>query len=192
MILKTKTWVFLLFAATGLCACSFQSERKSEKYYIKYADAIEELKRDYEKLYRVQPFSFGFTDRSYKHYAMEVTTDTLRYVYNSEVSRSKMYETIQKFNYDTVILKRMSDRMKEIKCLWLTKPSFFLDGVKESITTLSFRSVSVEKPFVENKYYILIFPDREFQNEEVRARIKKGDIVKIKDGVYFMIGSTFR
>jgi hypothetical protein len=115
---------FLLFAATGLGACSFQSERKTEKYYIKYADAIDELKRDYEKLYRVQPFSFGFTDRSYKHYVLEVTTDTLRYVYNSEVSRSKMYETIQKFNYDTVILKIMSDRMQEIKCFWLTKPSF--------------------------------------------------------------------
>ena len=151
MILETKTWVFLLFAVTALGACSFQSERKTEKYYIKYADAIEELKHDYEKLYRTQPFSFGFTDRSYKHYVMEVTTDTLRYVYNSEVSRSKMYETIQKFNYDTVILKRMSDRMKVIKCLWLTKPSFILDGVRESVTTLSFRSVAVEKPFVENE-----------------------------------------
>ena len=82
--------------------------------------------------------------------------------------------------------------MQEIKCLWLTKPSFFLDGIKESVTTLSFRSVAVEKPFVENKYYILIFPDHEIQSEEVKARIKKGDIAKIKDGVYFMIGNTFR
>ena len=103
-----------------------------------------------------------------------------------------MYETITKFNYDTVVLRRMSETMKEIRCLWLTKPSFFLEGVRESVTTLSFRSVQVEKPFVENKYYILIFADKEFQNEEVKAKIKKGDIAKIKDGVYFMIGNSFR
>jgi hypothetical protein len=189
---KSKILFIYLSGTIIFASCAVQSERKSAKYYEKNAAAIEALKRDFDQQYKIQPFSFGFTDRSYKHYVLEVTTDTLRYVYNSEVSRSKMYETITKFNYDTVVLRRMSETMKEIRCLWLTRPSFFLEGVRESVTTLSFRSVQVEKPFVENKYYILIFADKEFQNEEVKAKIKKGDIAKIKDGVYFMIGNSFR
>ena len=97
-----------------------------------------------------------------------------------------------KFNYDTSLLRKLSLKMKEIKCLWLDKSSFYLDGNKETVTFLSFKSVAIDKPFVENKYYILLFLPHPINHTEVKASIKKGKIVRINDLVYFGIGNRFR
>ena len=146
----------------------------------------------YDSLYRQQPFSVGFTDKTFTYYVMEVTTDTLRYIYNTEKSEHQLYRTIERFKYDTAILKRLALRMKEIKCLWLDKSTFYLDEKKDTITFLSFKSVSIETPFVENKYYVLLFLHHPLDTPGLRAKVKKGDIVKVDELVYFGIANRFR
>ena len=89
-------------------------------------------------------------------------------------------------------LIELGHKMKEIKSLWLSKSSFYLDGPYEIITFLSFKSVSSNKMFVENKYYILMFLPHPLTSSYIQARVKKGELVKINDLVYFMIGSGFR
>jgi hypothetical protein len=123
---------------------------------------------------------------------MEVTTDTLRYIYNTEQSEAKLFETIKKFNYDADILRKMATKMKEIKCLWLDKSSFYIDNKKETVTFFSFKSVLVDKPFTENKYYTLIFLDKPIEHPAIKARVTKGELVKINDLVYFTIANHFR
>ena len=184
--------IIMLIHFLALTSCAVNSTRKSASYYETNADQITEIRKNYESLYSHQPFSVGFTDKSFKYYVMEVTTDTLRYIYNTEQSEKKLLETIQRFQYDTAQLRQLARKMKEIKCLWLDKSSFYLDGVKESVTFLSFKSVTVDKPFVENKYYVLIFLNHELRDAETKARVKKGELVRITDLVYFMIGNRFR
>jgi hypothetical protein len=123
---------------------------------------------------------------------MEVRTDTVRYIYNTEKNKPQIYATVAKFQYDTAMLKELSIKMKAIKCLWLSKSSFYVNEKKETITFLSFKSTTIENPFVDNKYYILIFLDHPITSEDIRTKIKKGDLVKIDDLVYFTIGSNFR
>jgi len=153
---------------------------------------ITEVRQIYDSLYAHQPFSVGFTDKTFTYYTMEVTTDTVRYVYNTEKSGKRLYQTILKFNYDTLLLEDLSVKMKEIKCLWLDKSFFYIDEKKVAVTFLSFKSVAIDKPFVENKYYILLFLEHPLEHQEMKARIKKGNIVKINDLVYFGIGQRFR
>jgi hypothetical protein len=158
-----RAYIILLIAFVALSSCAVNSTRKSASYYETNKDQITQIRRNYEALYSHQPFSVGFTDKSFKYYVMEVTTDTVRYIFNTEQSETKLLETIQRFRYDTAQLRQLAREMKEIKCLWLDKSSFYLDGVKESVTFLSFKSVTIDKPFV-----------------------------RINDLVYFMIGNRFR
>ena len=187
-----RAYIIVLIPFVALSSCAVNSTRKSASYYETNKDQITEIRKNYEALYSHQPFSVGFTDKSFKYYVMEVTTDTLRYIFNTEQSEKKLLETIQRFRYDTAQLRQLAREMKEIKCLWLDKSSFYLDGVKESVTFLSFKSVTVDKPFVENKYYVLIFLNHELRDAEAEARVKKGELVRINDLVYFMIGNRFR
>ena len=191
-ITDCKSYIVASIIVLAQCACAVNAPRKSADYYEKYKDEITEVRKYYETLYSHQPFSVGFTDKSFKYYVMEVTTDTLRYIYNTEQSEKILYETILKFKYDTAMLRQLARKMREIKCLWLDKSSFYLDGEKELVTFLSFKSVTVDKPFVENKYYVLIFLNHELRDAEAKARVKKGELVRINELVYFMIGNRFR
>jgi hypothetical protein len=175
-----------------ISSCMMRAQRKSAAYYNKNQVLITHMLDSYEQLYNEQPFSIGYADRSYRYYIMYILTDTLRYIYNTRTGSDRLSELIHRFNYDTALLKDLALKMKQIKCLWLDKMSFYLDNKKDTATFLSFKSVLVEKPFVENKYYILLFLQHTPANPEIKARLKKGDLVRIKDTVYFMIGSHFR
>jgi hypothetical protein len=186
-------YALISMSAIFILGCTATSKRKSENYYYQNKDQITEILKLYERLYTHQPFSAGYSDKSYKYVTMEVITDTVRYVFNNKGdSKTKLFETIRKFDYDTAMLKELSERLKTIKALWLSKAIFNVNGKKEAVTFLSFKSVLVEKPFVENKYYILLFPPHAVNNPEAKAKIQKGDIVMINDSVYFMIGSKFK
>ena len=183
----------LLLLISGFCSCTgAKNNRKSAEYYQQNKIAILEMKSWYDSLYRQQPFSVGFTDKTFTYYVMEITTDTLRYIYNTEKSEQNLHQTIGRFRYDTSLLRRLAIRMKEIKCLWLDKATFYLDEKKDTITFLSFKSVSIEYPFVENKYYVLLFFHHPIDTPLMRTKVKKGDIVKVDELVYFGIANRFR
>jgi hypothetical protein len=188
--IKLTGFAFLIAAA--LMSCAATANRKSADYYLQNKNSINGLRQLYEQLYSQQAFAVGFTDKSCKYYVMEVRTDTVRYIYNTEKNKPQIYATVAKFQYDTAMLKELSIKMKAIKCLWLSKSSFYVNEKKETITFLSFKSTTIENPFVDNKYYILIFLDHPITSEDIRTKIKKGDLVKIDDLVYFTIGSNFR
>ncbi|ULQ57873.1 hypothetical protein KJS94_06635 [Flavihumibacter rivuli] len=173
-------------------SCAIGSKRKTAGYYFENKEAITQVRRYYDALYKIQPFSFGFADKKFKHYTIEVTTDTIRYIYNTDQSRDEMYATILQSDYDTIVLKDMAEQMKAIKCLWVDKSSFYLDGQKETVTFLSFKSVLIDKPFVENKYYTLVFFDTLTTHPEIKARVKRGEFHQIDDKVFFTIGNRFR
>jgi hypothetical protein len=190
---RTSRHLYLLLMIVGLTSCMTSSKRKSEDYYRDHQTVITEMRKSYDKLYRQQPFSAGFTDKSYKYYVMEVNTDTVRYIYNTEkAERAQLNAAISRFQYDTAILNDLALKMKSIKCPWLSKASFYVAEKRETVTYLSFKSAKNSGFFVENKYYILIFLEHPITSEDIKARIKKGDLVKIDKLVYFTIGNKFR
>jgi len=182
----------LMLIALIISCSGSKKNRKSVTYYNDNKTAILELRNLYDSLYSQQPFSVGFTDNTYTYYVMEITTDTVRYIYNTEKSEQQLYHAIERFHYDTTQLRKLATKMKEIKCLWLDKASFYLNEIKDTVTFLSFRSVTIENPFVENKYYVLLFIRRPIDTPLLRSKVKKGDLVKLDELVYFTIGNRFR
>lgn len=187
-----KFIILLIVPISAMFSCASSANRKSSDYYVENKVAIQEILGEYENLYATQPFSAGFSDKSFRYYVMEVQSDSVRYIYNTEKNLDHLKNTVAKYKYDTAALSSLAKKLKAIECLWLSKSSFFIDEKRETVTFLSFRSVSSRKAFVENKYYILIFAPHKIENDQIQARIKKGELVKIDDQVYFTIGSNFR
>ena len=171
---------------------SCATARKSEKYYQENKVAINELKSYYNVLYRQQPFSAGFTDKSLTYYVMQIITDTLRAIYTSDTRKKELGDNIERFHYDTALLRKMAVKMKEVKCLWIGRSNYYMDEQNVPFTFISFGSALVDKPFVEDKYYILIFLDEKLEHPELDQRIKKGKLIPVDDLVYFTIGSNYR
>jgi hypothetical protein len=186
---KPACLAILLACFTG---CFTASKGKSADYYRENRAALEDLRNQYEKLYSHQPFSAGFTDKSYSYFAMEVKTDTVRYIYNTEKNSQQVARLIHRFDYDTAQLRAFAIKMKELKCLWLSKSTFFVNEQRETVTFLSFDAAAGNKPFVEQKYYILIFLNHPIMSQEFEKRIKKGNLVKIDELVYYRIGNGYR
>lgn len=182
--------ICVLLAMTVTLSCTPQ--RKTAKYYNIHRAGINQLKNDFETLYRTQPFAAGFTDRSHKFLVMEINTDTLRIIYNSERRRKEIWQVVSRFHYDTVLLKAMVAEMRKVKCLWIGKGVHYFGEKKDSITVISFKSAAGEKAYKENKYYNLLFFSHPVFYPEIKSRIRKGELVQIEDKVYFTISNKYR
>jgi hypothetical protein len=187
---RIQIYPFLLCVIAISFSCA--TTRKSEKYYQENKVAISELRADLEVWYRHQPFSAGFTDKSFKFYSMQIVTDSLRAIYANDTGKKELWDNIFTFHYDTARLKKMAGKMKQLKCLWIGRSNYYMDDQKVPFTFISFGSALIEKPFVENKFYILIFLDKKIAHRELDNRVKKGKLVPIDDLVYFTIGSNYR
>ena len=187
-----KYRLYIILLAITLVGFSCTTARKSAKYYDQNKAAIKELRNYFEILYKQQPFAAGFTDKSFKYYAMQIVTDTLRSIYTNDTREKELWDNIYKFNYDTALLKKMAVKMKEVKCLWIGRSAYYMDEQKMPFTFISFGSALIEKPFVEDKYYILVFLDRKLEHAELEDRVKKGKLVPVDDLVYYTIGSSYR
>jgi hypothetical protein len=175
-----------------IAGCFGKGQRKSEAYYAQHASDLQVLKKTYDSLYQYQPFSVGYTDKSFKYYFVEFTTDSIRWVYNNETGADSMAATFQRIGYAPERFQRLLEIMKSTKCLWIDKVKRFADGKPAYFTYMSFGSVLVDKPFVENKYYALIFPNDPNALSAVRRSAKRGGIVAINDTVFFTITNRFR
>ncbi len=182
--------IFLAWIMVTCFSCG--AERKSAKYYQDNKADLVVLKTYYDSLYRTQPFAAGFTDKSCKYYVMQINTDTLRSVYTTDTRKGELWKNVLRYQYDTVLLNKMAAKMKQLKCLWLGKTTDWIEEQKETYTYISFGSAAVDKPFVEDKYYILIFLDHKIDHPEVETNIKKGKLVPVDGLVYFTIGSSYR
>jgi hypothetical protein len=174
-----------------LGAC-LPAKRKSAQYYYENKTAIEEVRLLFDSLYKHQPFSAGFSDRSFQYYLLEVTTDSVRYIYDTEKNKPLATAAITRFGYDTTLSFTLARLLKKIKCLWISKRSFYVNQQRETVTFLSFKSVANTNLFSENKYYTLVFLPHPISSKSLREKVRKGDIVQIEGLVYFLISSNFR
>ena len=99
---------------------------------------------------------------------MQIITDTLRAIYNSEKRKDELWQNVLRFHYDTVALKKMAAMMKKIKCLWVGKNDHFFGAKREGFTCISFQSA--DKAFRENKYYDSFYPIAKLTTRKCRSK----------------------
>jgi hypothetical protein len=173
-------------------ACAASKEKKTDKYYFEHEQEIQEIISLYKSLYKHQPFSLGFSDRSYEHIGMDIITDTVRYAIDNLQSMQIFREAVYAFEYDTVAIRNLYRKMYDIKCIWVGTTDIYYKGEKEDVIFLTFRSVRFGNPFLDRKYYTLVIFDPRFINAETDRLIREVGYKNVKNEIYFSIVEKFR
>ncbi len=186
--------VIVLFLLSGilLSSCFSAKIRKSEDYYFENRPALETLLKDYEALYRKQPFAIGFSDKRFSYYTIIMYTDSVRYLYNTHMNRKLVFDEMRQSSLTVEDLTGIARQIKDLKCLWIGKNELYIDNRKTMATNLSFKSQLFNRPFEENKYYILSFLETRMSKAATTRRLRKYGYHEVGRNVYFTISNRFR
>jgi len=185
--LVVPIFLFMFFAS-----CVALKQKKSETYYFKHETAINEILQLFKGLYKTQPLSLGFSSRSFKSIGVEINTDTVRYVINNDQSINLFYLGLETFQYDTIALRKIYQKMYDIKALWIGRSHYYYEGRQQELTFLSFRSVMFGNPFLDRQYYALLFLDEKNVDPEKEKAIAAAGFKKVKGNIYYTIADNFR
>jgi len=187
-----KSLVIFLLSGILLTSCFPAKIRKSEDYYFENKPALETLLKDYEALYRKQPFAIGFSDKRFSYYTIIMYTDSVRYLFNTRMNRKLVFDEMKQSSLTVEELTGIAQQIKELKCLWIGKNELYIDGRKTMATNLSFKSQLFNRPFEENKYYILSFLETRMSKATTTPKLRKYGYHEIGRNVYFTISNRFR
>jgi hypothetical protein len=190
--MRYQAIIFSILILAGLVSCVSMKERKSEKFYLQNRETIKSILSTYDSLYAYIPFNIGFSDRGFTKVGMDIITDTVRYAITNLQSVELFRRTIQGFHFDSARIRGLYEDLYSIKCIWLGKADFYFRGNRELLTYLSFKSVASGNPFLDRKYYTLVFFEPGLIQEEMYEKIASAGFKRIDTDIYFGILGKFR
>lgn len=194
-------YAILLFAILAF-ACSCTSLNITN-YYRKHQAALDSIDQTYKNAYREKPFSIEFTDRPFDHVSLELTTDTLTYIYEFALGERRLQDTLQKYRFNAPAINSLITQMRAVNCTWVNNLDYYTDDKRQSLIYISLWPRIFNSPFVNKKYYILTYFSlpQYFDSEGnllVRRRLKRirkinGEVFKkINDRVCYTLSDRFR
>lgn len=192
---KSFWHIHFVFAALLLlvgAACAPRGAKKSQRFYEKNQASIAQAFQLYAQLYKTQPLSLGFNDRNFKYKAIEIKTDTVRYVLNNEQSSYIFPMAIEAFRYDTVQLHALYDTLHSLRCFWMGADKAYGKDRAYNVYFLSFGSVQGGNPFLDREYYNLVWIDPLFFTENPNLDLVRKGFNRIKGNVFYTITDHYR
>ena len=187
-----------------MCSCAtIIPQQYAKKYYHKNESAITRIEENYKKLFVVKPIVIEFSDNEFKYINVEIKTDSLRYIYEFDLKKTDLGDTLHKFGFDTSAVVKLIKDMKLIKCTWINKLDYYIDDKKQNLIFMSMRPISVEIAFNNRKYYILTFYKQpqyydaegrllDKRNKFLLRKINNETFWRINDRVCYTISNHFR
>lgn len=201
MLTKLK-WT-ILFSVVVSLVISCSSKNISTKYYYQNEKALDRIEDTYKKLYRQQPFTIAFTDRSFNTVSVQIITDTLSYIYEFAVNESRLTDTLVAYHLNAPEIIELIQQMQSIRCTWVNKLDYYVDETKNTLIFMSIKPVALHAPFSYRKYYTLTyFPQPQYfdstgqlldKRRLHRLRKINGEIFnRINSKVCYTISGSFR
>ena len=121
-LIKTlSTWILIIAIVYG-CRTP---EKLNKKYYRLHKTELEQINAAYNQLFSIQPFILNFTDAGFKRYSVEISTDSIRYVYNTSILQLPLADSISRFGLDSNKVKNLGEMMFRSKCICVAHHSFY-------------------------------------------------------------------
>lgn len=192
--------ILLINAALLLVSCATTNIKK---YYSENKIALDSISRTYSQQNAKGSFSILFTDKSFEHVSIEITTDTIKYIYEFEMNEKRISDTLIKFHLPVYQIENLIASMKSVKCSWISNLDYYEDEKKNSLVYMSIRSKSWSFPLIDKKYYILTYYSQpQYYDNEGRLldrrtrrrlrRINKDIFYRINDKVCYTVSNLFR
>ncbi len=190
MIRCVKIFCACFFTAAILYACS-TPEKLSRKYYLSRRTELQQINSFYTDLWKIQPFILNFTDARFKHYSLEVSTDTVRYVYNTSIMKFSVADSISRFGLDSIMIKKLGQMMVGSKCICVAHHSFYSHDREFAANWLFFKQVQTSM-FKESRYHVLIFFKELLPADIQKEFIERQNLVQLEDNVFYTVSNRFK
>lgn len=153
-----KIWygIFLFCSVLLIGACNV-SKKISSAYYYNNEKTLDSIQQSYNTLYAQKPFSLEFTDKPFNNLSIAIITDSIKYIYQFEVTEKRMADTLQKYHLNIAGIKHLITQMKSIHCTWINNLAYYESEKKKMLTYISIRPVTANLPFTNSKYFILTY-----------------------------------
>ncbi|MDO6434995.1 hypothetical protein Q4E93_30555 [Flavitalea sp. BT771] len=200
--MRNKPTHILLYAAFALLACACKTMNIS-RYYRYHQSVLDSIELVYKQSYKNKPFSIEFTDRAFDRVSLELTTDTLTYIYEFWVGEDRMKDTLRKYGFDIQVVNNLITNMRSVDCTWINNLDYYTDERKHSLVYVTLWPRAFNFPFVNKKYYILTyFPQPQYFDSDGNLlmgrklrRIRKINAEvfrRINDKVCYTLSARFR
>ncbi len=200
--MQVKGYQLLLVVVLVVCSCS-TSKSVSTNYYQKHGPALDNIEALYKGLYKQKPFSLQFTNKNFDEIALEIMTDSIKYVYTFGTNESRLNDTLRKYGINQKGTADLISRMKAVKCTWINNMDYNSEAGLQSLVFMSIRELSANLPFIPVKYYILAYFNKpQYYDKEGRLltgrKLRKtskinGDFFwRINDKVSYTVSTSFR
>lgn len=190
--MKIKTFILQVCVTVIVMLTSCRApEKLSKKYYTQNETTLKQINALYNEIYDVNPFILGFTDAKFRNYSLELTTDTMRYVYNTSIMNFSVNDSILRFGLDSNRLSRLGKIMKKSRCICVARHFFYWKEKKYAANWLFFRQAKTGL-FKERRYHVLIFFREDLPAGLPPEFISGEQLTLLKDHVYYTISNRFK
>lgn len=188
-----KIIFFIAVVVIGLYITNSKNDIQSSQSYIKQnRAAITSLLETYLKHNRTQDFSFGFLDNEYKTYMVQVYTDSVRYIYKSDVSILQNFKELNHTAADRAKIDEVAQKIRQAKAIWIQSRNVYLSGFEQKAIEVSFKPQMINTPFTPTKFVTLLVMHN-FENIALdEDELEKFNLYKIEPGIYQTISNQFR
>jgi len=193
----------LLYIILIICVTSSCRRMNITRYYHRHQSVLDSINLVYNQTYKVKPFSIEFTDRSFDRVSLELTTDTLTYIYEFWVGEDRMQDTLKKYGFSSFAVENLITNMRSVDCTWINYLDYYTDERKHSLTYITLWPRAFNPPFVKKKYYILTyFPQPQYFDNDGNLlvgrrlrhirKINSEVFRRINDKVCYTLSDRFR
>ncbi len=194
--------LFLFCCTFFICSCN-ESKIISSASYHKNEKTLDSIQHAYNILYGQRPFSLEFTDNRFNDVSIAIITDSIKYIYQFEVTENRLADSLQKYHLNITGIKHLITQMKSIHCTWINNLAYYENDKKKMLTYISLRPVMANLPFTNSKYFILTYfaqpqyfdsEGRLLAGKELRKlrQINNEIFRRINDKVCYTVSEKFR
>jgi hypothetical protein len=197
-----RNTIWILCAVVSFCACTSR-KMFSTRYYHENEKTLITIEQTYRSLYAQKHFSVSFLDRPFNTISLEISTDSLKYIYEFEISEPRLEDTLRKYGLPVAGFTYLVTQMRSIHCSWMNNLDYYTNNQKRSMVFISIWHMNFHLSLSPLKYYVLTFytePQQfDSQGRLYQDRTKKelrkinGDIFRrVNDKVAYTVSERFR
>ena len=186
-----------------MLTCCSPSKKFTQSYYSTNETTVQSILHQYQKIYHDRPFSLEFKNEAQSRIAIEIHTDSIKYIYNFNLNEPFLQDTLHKYNFDNRAMYRLISAMQTVHCTWINNLDYYEKQQRKYLVFLAVRDKKLNAPLSSEKYFTLIFFEQKQPSDEKgrlldnddrkkMRRINGGIFRRINDKVFYAVTGHFR
>jgi predicted nucleic-acid-binding Zn-ribbon protein len=172
-------------------------------FYNEHKSTLDSIKETYAQQYPNAPFSVAFSNKDFNSFSLEITTDTIKYIYDFNVGEERLNDSLIKYKMSPEGIATLVRLMQSIRCIWINNQDYYVNGNYHSAVYMSIRPRAFSFPFAYKKYEILAYFNRpqvfnekgilmDGRRRKTIRKLNNNTFRKITDRVCYTVSSLYR